>query len=82
MPNLFKLLFISLLVTAAATSLFAPTYVSHGDGNDDVAAVPEKTQQTYPNLSTQLNHLAESYSSGHMSAQQAAGEAPVHPAVL
>ena len=38
----------------------------------------EKTQLTYPNLSTHLNHMADGYGSGQMSEQQAAGEAPVH----
>ena len=65
---------LTLLVTLA---LFIPN-ASANDGDDDVAAIPEKPQLTYPNLSTHLNHLAEGYNSGQMSQGQAAGEAPVH----
>ena len=63
----------ALVVTLA---LFIPGVSA--DGGDDAASVPPKPTLTYPNLSTQLNHLVDSYSSGHMSQQQAAGEAPVH----
>ena len=63
----------ALVVTLA---LFIPGVSA--DGGDDAASVPPKPTLTYPNLSTHLNHLADSYSSGQMSQQQAAGEAPVH----
>ena len=62
-----------LVITLAATM----SAVS-ADGDDDQLVVPEKTQLNYPNLSPHLNHLADGYSSGHMSQQQAAGEAPIH----
>ena len=62
-----------LVITLAATM----SAVS-ADGDDDQVVVPEKTQLNYPNLSPHLNHLADGYSSGQMSQQQAAGEAPIH----
>ncbi|MDE2843886.1 MAG: S8 family serine peptidase, partial [Chloroflexota bacterium] len=72
--------FRSLAVAAVFTllvslALFIPN-VSANDGDD--VAVPPKPTVAYPNLSTHLNHLAESYGSGQMSQSQAAGEAPVH----
>ncbi|MYC28514.1 MAG: S8 family serine peptidase [Chloroflexi bacterium] len=48
------------------------------DGDDEVPAAPAKSSQTYPNLSSSLNQLADSYDSGQMSQGQAAGEAPIH----
>ncbi len=61
----------TLVVTLA---LFIPS-VSANDGDDVV--VPPKPAQTYPNLSTHLNHLSEGYGSGRMSQGEAASEAPV-----
>jgi prepilin-type processing-associated H-X9-DG protein len=57
-----------------ALALFIPS-VSANDG-DDIQV--EKTQLTYPNLSTHLNGLAVGYGSGQMSQREAAGVAPVH----
>ena len=76
MPNKRLFSLISILTLIISLSISMPT--AFGEGDDDVAVIPEKTQLTYPNLSTHLNHLTESYSSGQMSEQQAAGEAPIH----
>ena len=72
--------FRSLAVVAVFTLLvslvlFIPNVSANGD---DDASAPAKPTLAYPNLSTHLNHLAESYGSGQMSQGQAAGEAPVH----
>ena len=56
-----------------------PAPQTPGSGSDDqVQFTPEKPTLTYPTLSTHLNRLADGYSSGQMSQEQAAGEAPVH----
>ena len=67
---------VSILTLVIAMSISVP--IAFGDDDDDVAVIPEKAQLTYPNLSTHLNHLADGYSSGQMSEQEAAGEAPIH----
>ena len=67
------IILLTLIVTVAAT---APGVSAQG--GDDTQAPPPKPTLTYPNLSTHLNHLVGGYSSGHMSEQEAAGEAPIH----
>ena len=67
------IILLTLIVTVAAT---APGVSAQG--GDDSLAPPPKPTLTYPNLSTHLNHLVGGYSSGHMSEQEAAGEAPIH----
>ena len=78
LPNIIKLLFISLLVTAAATSLFVPTSVSHGDGDDEFTPnLPEKSQQTYPVLGSQLNHSVAMVEGGQITEREAASQSPI-----
>ena len=73
-----KLLLISLLVTAAATSLFVPTSVSHGDGDDEFTLnLPEKTEQAYPSLGSQLNQAVAMVEGGLFSDQEAASQSPI-----
>ena len=76
MPNKRLFSLVSILTLIVCLSISMP--IAFGDDDDDVAAIPEKAQLTYPNLSTHLNHLADRYSSGQMSEQQAAGESPIH----
>ena len=71
--------FVSLLVTAAATSLFVPTSVSHGDGDDEFTLnLPEKTEQAYPSLGSQLNQAVAMVEGGLFTEQEAAAVSPIH----
>ena len=75
----FRLAAMAALLLTLSITLAVNSSSVHAEGDDDQAPlIPEKLELEYPNLSPQLNHLADGYGSGRMSQQQAAGGAPVH----
>ena len=50
----------------------------HGNGDDDQFIPPKKTEPKYPNLDSMLNQLVARVEAGESSAEEAAGNAPLH----
>ena len=71
-----------LLIVAALTMLAIPLALAlpgvYGDGDDNQFTPPKKTELKYPNLGSMLNQLVARVESGETSAEEAAGNAPVH----
>ena len=73
-----------LLVLAALFTLAIPLAVNTpgaaADGDDNQFTIPEKAELKYPNLGSMLNQLAARVEEGEATAEDAAGDAPVHRA--
>ena len=81
--KIIKLMIIFLLAAAMATSLFMPTAISHGDGGDqNPPTPPEKAEQNYPSLGSQLNQIISTLESRPNSVEQTDVESPLLPGVL
>ena len=72
------------LVLAALFTLLIPLAVNTpgaaADGDDNQFTIPEKAELKYPNLGSMLNQLAARVEEGEATAEDAAGDAPVHRA--
>ena len=72
------------LVLAALFALLIPLAVNTpgaaADGDDNQFTIPEKAELKYPNLGSMLNQLAARVEEGEATAEDAAGDAPVHRA--
>ena len=72
------------LVLAALFTLLIPLAVNTpgaaADGDDNQFTIPEKAELKYPNLGSMLNQLAAWVEEGEATAEDAAGDAPVHRA--
>ena len=74
-----KRLFSLLAILTLLISLTIAIPVVHGDGDGPEGfSVPEKQEQQYPNLGSQLNQLVASVEQGQLSAKQAAADSPIH----
>ena len=72
-------LVIAALVTLAI-SLGVATPNVYGGGDDTLPTLPEKAELKYPNLGSMLNQMAARVEAGEATAEDAAGDAPVHRA--
>ena len=74
------------LVLAALFTLVIPLAVNTpgaaADGEADQFSIPEKTELKYPNLGSRLDQLVARAEEGEATAEDAAGDAPVHRAEL
>ena len=72
------------LVLAALFTLVIPLAVNTpgaaADGEADQFSIPEKTKLKYPNLGSRLDQLVARVEEGEATAEDAAGDAPVHRA--
>ncbi len=73
-----------LLVLAALFTLLIPLAVTTpgaaADGDEDQFTIPEKAELKYPNLGSSLDQLVARVEEGEATADDAAGDAPVHRA--
>ena len=72
-----KRLFSLLAILTSLISLTTVAPIVQGDGPEGFS-VPEKQEQEYPNLGSQLNQLVASVEEGQLSAKQAAADSPIH----
>ena len=74
-----KRLFSLLAILTLLISLTIAVPIAQGDGDGPEGfSVPEKQEQPYPNLGSQLNQLVASVEVGQLSANQAAADSPIH----
>ena len=75
----FRLTAMAAVLLTLSITLAVNSSGGHADGGEGQApAIPEKRELTYPNLGSHLDQLAAKVEEGEASAQDAAGEAPMH----